>query len=73
MLEILQKAAAQNGLVTAFAVVGLVMLASIQLSKRLTMGRVHGSAIAILAGSGLLLLFLSAFLWQRRLLKGELA
>jgi ABC-2 type transport system permease protein len=29
--------------------------------------------IAILAGSGLLLLALSAFLWQRRLLKGELA
>jgi ABC-2 type transport system permease protein len=29
--------------------------------------------VAILAGSGLLLLALSAFLWQRRLLKGELA
>ena len=53
MLEILQKAAAQNGLVTAFAVVGLVMLASMQLSKRLTMGRVHGSAIAIVIGLAL--------------------
>jgi malonate transporter MadM subunit len=53
MLEILQKAAAQNGLVTAFAVVGVVMLLSIQVSKRLTMGRVHGSAIAIVIGLAL--------------------
>jgi malonate transporter MadM subunit len=53
MIEILQKAAAQNGLVTAFAIVGLVMLASVQLSKRLTMGRVHGSAIAIVIGLAL--------------------
>jgi len=53
MIEILQKAAAQNGLVTAFAVVGLVMLLSMQLSKRLTMGRVHGSAIAIVIGLAL--------------------
>ncbi|MGZ3233761.1 MAG: malonate transporter subunit MadM [Caldimonas sp.] len=53
MLEILQKAAAQNGLVTAFAVVGVVMLVSVQLSKRLTMGRVHGSAIAIVIGLAL--------------------
>ena len=53
MLEILQKAAAQNGLVTAFAVVGVVMLLSVQISKRLTMGRVHGSAIAIVIGLAL--------------------
>jgi malonate transporter MadM subunit len=53
MLEILQRAAAQNGLVTAFAVVGVVMLVSLQLSKRLTMGRVHGSAIAIVIGLAL--------------------
>ena len=50
MIEILQKAAAQNGLVTAFAAVGLVMLLSMQISKHLTMGRVHGSAIAIVIG-----------------------
>lgn len=50
MIEILQKAAAQNGLVTAFAIVGLVMLVSMQISKHLTMGRVHGSAIAIVIG-----------------------
>ena len=48
MIETLQKAAAQNGLVTAFAVVGIVMLLSMQISRRLTLGRVHGSAIAIL-------------------------
>jgi malonate transporter MadM subunit len=53
MIEILQKAAAQNGLVTAFAVVGVVMLLSMQISKRLTMGRVHGSAIAIVIGLAL--------------------
>jgi malonate transporter MadM subunit len=53
MIEILQKAAAQNGLVTAFAVVGVVMLLSMQFSKRLTMGRVHGSAIAIVIGLAL--------------------
>jgi malonate transporter MadM subunit len=53
MIEILQKAAAHNGLVTAFAVVGVVMLLSMQISRRLTMGRVHGSAIAILIGLAL--------------------
>ena len=53
MIESLQKAAAQNGLVTAFAVVGVVMLLSMQLSRRLTLGRVHGSAIAILIGLAL--------------------
>jgi malonate transporter MadM subunit len=53
MLEILQKAAAQNGLVTAFAVVGIVMLASMLISRHLTMGRVHGSAIAIVIGLAL--------------------
>ncbi|HVR54317.1 MAG TPA: malonate transporter subunit MadM [Pseudorhodoferax sp.] len=53
MTEILQKAAAQNGLVAAFALVGVVMLVSVQLSKRLTMGRVHGSAIAIVIGLAL--------------------
>ncbi|RFP09175.1 malonate transporter subunit MadM [Duganella sp. BJB488] len=53
MLEILQKAAAQNGLVTAFAVVGLIILLSGKLSRHLTLGRVHGSAIAIMIGLGL--------------------
>lgn len=53
MLEILQKAAAQNGLVTAFAIVGVIVLLSGELSRRLTFGRVHGSAIAIVIGLGL--------------------
>lgn len=50
MLDILQKALAQNGLVAAFALVGFVVLVSGQISRRLTFGRVHGSAIAILIG-----------------------
>ena len=53
MLEILEKAAALNGLVTAFAVVGLIVLLSGQISRRLTFGRVHGSAIAIVIGLAL--------------------
>src|SRR5258706_16454780 len=53
MLEILEKAAAQNGLVTAFALVGFVVLIAGQISRRLTFGRVHGSAIAILIGLAL--------------------
>ena len=53
MIEILQKAAAQNGLVTAFAIVGIVMFLSMHISRRLTMGRVHGSAIAIVIGLAL--------------------
>ena len=53
MLEILEKAAAQNGLVTAFAVVGFIVLISGQISRRLTFGRVHGSAIAIVIGLAL--------------------
>ena len=53
MIEILQKAAAQNGLVAAFALVGLIVLLSGQISRRLTFGRVHGSAIAIVIGLAL--------------------
>ena len=53
MLEILQKAAAFNGLVTAFAIVGFIVLISGQISRRLTFGRVHGSAIAIVIGLAL--------------------
>jgi malonate transporter MadM subunit len=53
MLDILEKAAAHNGLVTAFAVVGFIVLVSGQISRRLTFGRVHGSAIAIVIGLAL--------------------
>jgi malonate transporter MadM subunit len=53
MLQELQTLAGTEGLVLAFAVVGLVMAASYLASARLTFGRIHGSAIAILAGLAL--------------------
>ncbi len=53
MIELLESTVKHNGLVLAFALVGLVMYVSMQLSRYLTMGRVHGSAIAILIGLGL--------------------
>jgi len=57
MWELIEKGLANNGLVTAFAFVGVVMWISVVLSKRLTFGRIHGSAIAIvgalLGGQGL--------------------
>ena len=53
MLDILEKAAAHNGPVAAFALVGGVVLVSGQISRRLTFGRVHGSAIAVFLGLAL--------------------
>jgi malonate transporter MadM subunit len=53
MFELFEKAARGNGLVTAFAVIGFVVLISGELSRRLTFGRVHGSAIAIAIGLAL--------------------
>ena len=50
MLEALNKVLLQNGLVTAFAVVGVTMWVSMVLSRRLTFGHIHGSAIAIVIG-----------------------
>jgi malonate transporter MadM subunit len=50
MLKELDALAAGQGLIIAFAVVGLVMALSYVVSKRLTFGRIHGSAIAILVG-----------------------
>ena len=50
MLKELDSLAAAEGLVVAFAVVGGVMLLSYAISRRLTFGRIHGSAIAILLG-----------------------
>jgi len=52
-MEIFEKAARENGLVAAFAVVGLVVMVSGFLSRQLTSGRVQGSAIAILIGLAL--------------------
>lgn len=50
MLAIIEKAMQQNGLITAFAVVGIIVLLSGYISRKLTFGRVHGSAFAILIG-----------------------
>lgn len=50
MNDIVTKALAHNGLVAAFALIGLIMWVSVVLSRRLTFGRVHGSAIAIVIG-----------------------
>jgi malonate transporter MadM subunit len=53
MLEIFQKAVHHNGLVSAFAVVGIIVLLSGSISRKLTFGRIHGSAIAIMIGLAL--------------------
>lgn len=50
MWELCAKALAQNGLITAFALVGLITVVAEYLSKRLTGGRIHASAIAISIG-----------------------
>jgi malonate transporter MadM subunit len=50
MWEALNKVLLQNSLVTAFAVVGVTMWVSMVLSRRLTFGHIHGSAIAIIIG-----------------------
>jgi malonate transporter MadM subunit len=50
MMQTLTTLIAANGLVTAFAVVGLTVWLSNVLSRWLTRGRIHGSAIAILLG-----------------------
>lgn len=50
MNEVLLRLFAEHGLVAAFAVVGVVMWISYAISKYLTVGRIHGSAIAIILG-----------------------
>ena len=50
MIEVIQKQFTDQGLVAAFALVGAIMLISYFISRRLTFGRIHGSAIAILIG-----------------------
>jgi len=47
---LLEKVLTDYGLLTAFAAVGLTMLFSAWASAKLTRGRLHGSAIAILIG-----------------------
>jgi malonate transporter MadM subunit len=50
MIEVIEKQFSEQGLVAAFLLVGAVMLVAYVLSKYLTFGRIHGSAIAILIG-----------------------
>lgn len=53
MFEMIEKVLQDNPLVTAFALVGLVSWIAVQISRHLTGGRVHGSAIAIVIGLAL--------------------
>lgn len=53
MMHMIEHVFIEQNLVAAFAVVGAVMYVSLILSKRLTAGRIHGSAIAILIGLAL--------------------
>ena len=48
--HIIENILLQNALVTAFAAVGIIMWLSSRLSRWLTFGRVHASAIAIVIG-----------------------
>ena len=50
MADLLLKDLTHLGLITAFALVALVMWLATKISKYLTKGRVHGSAIAIVIG-----------------------
>lgn len=50
MLDILTNVLVKNGLLTAFAIVGATMWLSYVLSARLTRGKLHGSALAIMLG-----------------------
>jgi malonate transporter MadM subunit len=59
LLEAVQQVLAKYSLVTAFAVVGATVWLSYLISDRLTRGRLHGSAIAILMG--LLLAYVGGF------------
>ena len=52
-LDLLADVLVRNGLVTAFAFVGITVWLSYFVSDKLTRGRIHGSAIAILVGLGL--------------------
>ncbi len=50
VLDLLAEVLVRNGLVTAFAFVGITVWVSYLVSGKLTRGRIHGSAIAILLG-----------------------
>ena len=50
LLDALQAVLVKYSLITAFAVVGVTVWASYFVSRKLTRGRLHGSAVAILVG-----------------------
>ena len=50
VIDLMAQVMSQYGLITAFAVVGITVWVSYQLSARLTRGHLHGSAIAIMLG-----------------------
>ncbi|MFS0596898.1 malonate transporter subunit MadM [Peribacillus frigoritolerans] len=50
MIEIIMSVLEENALLAAFAVVGITVYISYTLSDKLTRGRLHGSAIAIIIG-----------------------
>jgi len=50
LLEIFESVFARNGIITAFLFVGIMVWFSYFLSEKLTKGRLHGSAIAIMLG-----------------------
>ena len=47
-LEIMDSILIKNGIITAFLVVGIIIWFSYFLSEKLTNGKFHGSAIAII-------------------------
>jgi len=53
VIESLHKIVAEQGLVLAFALVGILMWLSVIICRRLTAGRIHASAIAIVAALAL--------------------
>ncbi|WP_347548547.1 malonate transporter subunit MadM [Pseudalkalibacillus hwajinpoensis] len=50
MFEILSNVFKDNGLIVSFAVIGAAMYISYFISDKLTRGRLHGSAVAIIVG-----------------------
>ena len=50
VIDLMAQVMSRYGLITAFAVVGIAVWVSYQLSTRLTRGHLHGSAIAIMLG-----------------------
>lgn len=49
-IDLCSQVLIKNGLITAFALVGIIIFLSYFLSNKLTNGRLHGSAIAIIIG-----------------------